>query len=94
MDQSRKCCRQTYGDTIGQRGMQRDEVTGQQCPYDGSDVTGEKSGNGSKQVTDYNDDESKCSEVNSTRNKRDRAKISPKYTGEYTEYYEENNVNK
>ena len=74
--------------------MQRDEVTGQQSPNDGSDVTGEETGYGSKQITDYYNNESECSEMNSTRNKRDRAKVSPEYTGEYTEYYKENNVNK
>lgn len=72
--------------------MQRNEVTGKQSPYDGSDVAWEKACYRSKQITDGNRNECECTEVNCAGNQGNRSKVSPENTGQNTKYYEEDDV--
>ena len=94
MNQGRQGCGKAYGDTICKRGMQRNKVSGKQRPYNSSDISGKEAGYGSEKISDNYDNKCKCSEMNRTRDQRDRTQISPKDTCQNTKYNKENDVNK
>lgn len=67
VDKSGKRSGKSDGNTIHKRSMKGNKITGEKCPDDRSDVTGEETGNRPEKVTVHRDNKGKGSEVNGTR---------------------------